>query len=117
MATLFFYPVNQTIVWRRENREEFLILDAYLDVEAVEAAEAQIDQFIEKRAREKADANRIEAEWALSERRHVQRRQERLREEWRSYHLEQAECLERTAAELAAEHRARAEALAGSEAV
>jgi hypothetical protein len=45
------------------------------DVEALEAAEAQLDQFIEKRAREREEANRVEAAWALSEARHRARSQ------------------------------------------
>lgn len=44
------------------------------DVEAAEKAEAQIDQFIEKRARDKEEANRIEAAWAESERRVIEKR-------------------------------------------
>ena len=43
------------------------------DYEVVEAVEQQLDAFIEKRAREKADANRIEEEWAKSERRDRER--------------------------------------------
>jgi hypothetical protein len=39
------------------------------DVEAVEAAESQIDLFISKRAKEKEETNRVEASWAESERR------------------------------------------------
>lgn len=86
-------------------------MDASLDVSALENAEQQIDQFIEKRARQKADAKRIEEEWATSERRHREQRRERHRELWRSWHLGQAERLERTAAQLAASHRSKAEAL------
>ena len=87
-------------------------MDAYLDVEAAEKAEAQIDEFIRKRSRESEEQRRIEAEWAASERAHRDRRRERNRDLWRSWHLRQAERLERTAAELAADHRAKAEALA-----
>jgi hypothetical protein len=67
--------------------------------------EASIDQFIERRARERADGNLIEEEWAISERRYRERQQECNRELWRSYHLERTDCLERTAAKLAASHR------------
>ncbi len=35
------------------------------DVEAVEAAESSIDQFIERRARQNDEANRIEEQWNL----------------------------------------------------
>ncbi len=79
----------------------------------VEAAEASIDVFIEKRAREAKDEKEIEAAWAESVRRHHARRREQNRELWRSYYLDQADRLERTAAELAASHRGKAEALAG----
>jgi hypothetical protein len=42
-------------------------LDLY-DVEAAERVEAELDNFITKRAREKAEANRVEEEWLVSER-------------------------------------------------
>lgn len=87
------------------------------DVDAVEAAEASLDAFIERRARDKQEANRVEEEWAVSERRHREQRRAQNRELWRTYHLERAQALERTAAELAADHRARAEALAEGEGV
>ena len=87
-------------------------MDLY-DVAAVEAVEAELDRFVERRAREARDQERVETEWAKSERQHRERRRERNRELWCSWHLGQAERLERTAAELAASHRARAEALTG----
>jgi hypothetical protein len=77
--------------------------------------EASIDQFIERRACERADGNWIEEEWAISERRYRERQQERNRELWRSYHLERADCLERTVAKLAASHRSKALALSEGE--
>jgi uncharacterized protein YifE (UPF0438 family) len=49
-----------------------------LDVEAVERVEAELDAFVEKRAREKAEANRIEEEWAESERRVRKKRHHRV---------------------------------------
>ena len=52
--------------------------------------------------------------YAESVRRYYERWRERSRQLWHSYHLDQAERLERTAAELAASHRAKADALAGS---
>lgn len=82
------------------------------DVEATEAVEASIDAFIERRAKQNEEQRCVEKEWAISERRHRERRQERNRELWRSWHLGQAERLERTAAELAASHRSKAEVLA-----
>ncbi len=86
-----------------------------LDVAAAERVESELDRIIEKRAREAKDAQAIEKAWKESERRHRKRRREQNREAWRCYYLDQAERLERTAAELAAEHRARAEELAGHE--
>ncbi len=82
-----------------------------MDVEAMERAEAELDRFIDRRAREAGDAQRVEEEWAESVRLYNGHRRETNREAWRSYHLEQADRLEATAAELARDHRARAEAL------
>jgi Fe-S cluster biosynthesis and repair protein YggX len=42
---------------RKENKLE------HLDYETSKAVEQQLDTFIEKRAREKADANRVEELW------------------------------------------------------
>jgi hypothetical protein len=83
-----------------------------LDPIAVERAESEIDGFISRRARENAEANRIEALWVESTRRYNEKRRRDNRAAWHAFHLSQAECIERTAAELAANHRARAEALA-----
>ncbi len=52
------------------------------DVEAIEVAEAQLDQFIERRAREARDAKLVEVAWAESVRRHQARRREQNRWEW-----------------------------------
>jgi hypothetical protein len=77
----------------------------------------QLDALIDKRA-EQGDAERErerEAMYAQSVRRYYERRRECNQQLWRSYHLDQAERLERTAAELAASHhRAKADLLAGS---
>jgi hypothetical protein len=78
-----------------------------VDPDQIEKAEAQIDQFIEKRAREKADANKVEEFWAESARRHNEKRQRELREEWRGFHAH----MQDLHASLAAEHAAKAEAL------
>jgi hypothetical protein len=87
-----------------------LSLDLF-DVEAAEKAEKSIDAFINARSKAKAKANAEEAAWAESTRRFNERRRERNRLLWREYHLRRAEGLERTAAELAASHRSKAEAL------
>ncbi len=75
---------------------------------SIEIAEAELDRFIERRAREAGEAELIEVAWAESVRLHNARQRETNREAWRCFYLEQAERLERTAAELAASHRARA---------
>ena len=75
----------------------------------------QLGALIDKRAKQQGDAERKrEAMYDESVRRYYERRRECNRQLWRSYHLDQAERLERTAAELAASHRAKADALAGS---
>ena len=94
-----------------------MILQDGFDTDAIERIESELDTFIEKRAREARDAAQVEELWKASERRHRERQREENRELWRCYYLDQAERLERTAAELAASHRARAEALAEGEGV
>lgn len=82
-----------------------------LDCEAAEAAEQQIDLFIEKRAREKRDANAIEELWAASERRDRERRRRDNCAAWYAHEMHMSELH----AALSEEHRAKAEALNGSE--
>ena len=67
----------------------------------------QLDALIDKRAKQQGDAER-EAMYAESVRRYHERQRERNRQLWRTYHLDRAERLERTAASLAAGHRAKA---------
>ncbi len=86
---------------------------AVTELAKLEKAEAEIDLFIEKRAREARDANAIEELWQHSTRAHRERRKQENAEAWRAYHLRQAASLEAVAAELARGHRARAEALLG----
>ncbi len=74
----------------------------------------QLDALIDKRAKQGDSEREREAMYAESVRRYYERRRECNRQLWRSYHLDQAERLERTAAELAASHRAKADVLAGS---
>ncbi len=61
-------------------------MDFFEDVAAVEAAEASIDQFIERRARQNDEANRLEAAWAESERRVIEKRREANRQSWIAYY-------------------------------
>lgn len=70
------------------------------DFEAVERVEAELDSFINKRSREREEANRTEAAWAESERRVVERRRETNRERWINYF----EHMHRLHLDLAAEH-------------
>jgi hypothetical protein len=74
----------------------------------------QLDALIDKRGKQNAAEREREELYAESVRRYYERRRECNRQLWHSYHLGQAERLERTAAELAASHRAKADALAGS---
>jgi len=57
------------------------------DVEAVEAAESSIDQFIERRARQNDEANRIEEQCKASTRRHNEQREQRRRENCSLWYL------------------------------
>ena len=85
--------------------------DAYLDVEATEKAETQIDAFITKRSREKADANRVAEHWEESDRRDREKRRRENRQAWREYEIHMANLH----ASLAAEHAEKAEALSEEE--
>ena len=109
-ALLFAWIVTSKNDVTVSNQKGVMSLDLY-DLAAAEKAESQIDQFINKRARENDEQRRVEAAWAESARRYHARRQERNRAEWREFHLGQASSIERTAAELAASHRSKAEAL------
>lgn len=82
-----------------------------VDAARAEALEAELDRIIEKRARERKDANRVEELWNESVNKVDERRRGEMRALWYGYHMDQAERIERTAARLAAGHRARAEEL------
>ncbi len=75
----------------------------------VEAASKSIDELIDRRSRDGANAD--EELWKASERRHREEQQREHAAAWFDFHHAQAERLERTARELALEHRARAEEL------
>jgi hypothetical protein len=70
------------------------------DVQAAEKAEAQIDQFISKRAREKREANAVEAAWTESERRVREKRRQTNRQAWIDHYAH----MHRLHLSLAAEH-------------
>jgi hypothetical protein len=79
-----------------------------------ETGEATLDSFISKRhdQRVKAEGERqAEEMWAESVRRYNAQQRERHRAEWYAYHAAQAERVERTAAQIAADHRAQAQKL------
>ena len=56
------------------------------DVGAVERVEAGLDAFINKRSREREEANRVEAVWAESERRVREKRRQTNRQAWIEHH-------------------------------
>lgn len=80
------------------------------DVEAVEAAESSTDQFIERRARQNDEVNRIEAQWKASTRRHNEQREQRRRENCSLWYLHHC-YLHAVHQGLANRHRERTEAL------
>ncbi len=82
-----------------------------MDPETVERVEQELDQFVERRAREAKDAAAVEELWAESTRRDRERRREANREAWREYERH----LERVHMGLALEHRAKADALVDEE--
>ena len=61
-------------------------MDVHLDIEALEKAESQIDQFISKRSREREEANRVEEALAESTRRVNKKRRRASRQAWIDHH-------------------------------
>ena len=82
-----------------------------MDRAHVEKVEAELDSFIEKRARQAAEQEHVEELWEESVRRDRERRREENREAWRGFHAHMQELH----AQLAAEHRAKAERLLGQD--
>lgn len=74
----------------------------------VDVAAASIDQLIERRSASQEEANRIEAAWAESTRRHNARQRERNRALWIEFHSR----LAASHARISADHEARVEELA-----
>ena len=85
------------------------------DLAAIEAVEVGLSELINRRSASQEEATREEEEWKESARKHNAKKREQNREAWRCFYLAQAERLERTAAELAASHRAKAAALLNGE--
>lgn len=83
-----------------------------MDLEThAERLESELDALVERRAREAVEQERIEIEWAASERRDRERRRREHREQWRAFHEHMRELHEG----LAGEHAERAAALLGEE--
>lgn len=74
-------------------------MDLY-DVRAIEKAEAELDRFVNARARQNDEQRRVEAAWADSERRVVEKRRRANRQSWLSFH----ESMHKTHLKIAAEH-------------
>ena len=82
-----------------------------MDPAHVEKVEAELDSFIERRARERADANKVDELWAESDRRERVRGREENREAWRGFHAH----MQALHAGLSEEHKIMADALAEEE--
>ena len=78
-----------------------------MDPKAVERVEAELDGFVEKRARQAKDAETVEELWAKSAARDCARRREENRALWIEFHSR----LSRSHARISAEHEAKAQAL------
>jgi hypothetical protein len=74
-----------------------------IDVDAIDRVEAELDAFIEKRAREKANANRVDEFWDEQDRRHRERQREENRRDWCDFHRQ----MQTLHLGLAAEHASR----------
>jgi hypothetical protein len=75
-----------------------------LDPEAVEKVEAELDQFIERRARQAKDAEKVEGLWAETDRADQERRNRENRAAWYGFHCH----MQDVHASLAADHEAKA---------
>ncbi len=81
-----------------------------MDAARVEAIESEIARIIERRAREREDANRVEELWKDSARLHNERRRRENGAAWREHHLRMRE----VHARLAEEHENAALSLLGA---
>jgi hypothetical protein len=86
-------------------------LDLVSEAAQIEKEAGELNYLTERRVRQRNEANSVAEAWAASERAFYERIQEEHRLEWHSFHLDQAERIERTAAELAESHRAKAQEL------
>ena len=78
-----------------------------MNTEHVERAEAELDRFVEKRAREARDAAKLAKLWAESTRRDREKRRRENRAAWYEYEMHMANLH----ASLSEEHRMKAERL------
>lgn len=86
-----------------------------IDPAQVERVEAELDSFVEKRARERKDADTVEDLWRASERAYQDRRRRADRVAWIDYHRDQAERLRRTVGALIKRHEERVRELQANE--
>ena len=82
--------------------------DALQTVEQVERVEAELDSFVEKRAREAKDREEESEQWQSSVMRFHTKRYHANCEEWAQYHEEQARRLSVTNEALVSRHREQA---------
>ena len=68
------------------------------------SAESQIDTLIERRSRQRDEANRTEEAWRESERKYRERQRRQIRAQWYAHEMNLSEMH----AQLAAEHEAKA---------
>ena len=78
-----------------------------MDRAHVEKVEAELDSFIEKRARQAAELEHVEELWAISVRRDRERRQQENQAAWYAFEVHMSELH----ASLSEEHRSKAEGL------
>jgi hypothetical protein len=82
-----------------------------VDVARSEAAEAELDRFIEKRSTRQKDPEEQSELWQASVDAYNEKRQKIARYEWHAFHCGQAERMRRTLQELIDYHETRAQRL------
>jgi hypothetical protein len=82
-----------------------------VDVARSEAAEAELDRFIEKRSTRQKDPEEQSELWQESVEAYEEKRRQMARLEWHAFHCGQAERMRRTLQELIDYHETRAQRL------
>ena len=82
-----------------------------MDVARSEAAEAELDRFIEKRSTRQKDPEEQSELWQESVEAYEEKRRQMARLEWHAFHCGQAERMRRTLQELIDYHETRAQRL------